>query len=51
MKNGLTMYRQPVQQELILLMNEVAFTGNKQKSAQEKEETKENHGLKNRALF
>ena len=42
MENGLTMYQQPVQQELILMMNEAAFAGNKQKSAQEKEETKDN---------
>ena len=34
------MYQQPVQQKLILLMNEVAFAGNKQKSAQEKQEKK-----------
>ena len=40
-KNGLTIYQQPVQQELALLMNEAAFAGNNQKRAQEKEETRE----------
>ena len=50
-KNGLTIYQQPVQQELVVLpMNKAAFAGNKQ-SAQEQEETNENHGLKNKALF
>ena len=51
MKNGLTMYQQPVQQELVLLMSEAAFTGKKQKSTQTKEEIKESHGLKNKGLF
>ena len=43
------MYQQPVQQELVLVMNEAAFAENKQKSAQEKQESKENLGLKNKA--
>ena len=34
-----------------MLMNEAAFAGNKQKSALEKKETKENRGLKNKAQF
>ena len=50
--NGLTIYQQPVEKELVgLLMKKAAFAGNKQKSTKEKEEANLNDGLKSKTLF
>ena len=51
-KNGLTVYQQLVQQELIvLLMNEATFAGNKPKGPKEKEEANVNHGQKTKCFL